>query len=149
MTYTREPVTPERLALVFAYLWPRGREEAKRNGLHVEDVYRLFLTYTHRGPCGILCADGVPVMASGICADGDSAFTWFQATDKFDDHAREITKVLRRESQKYPGDVYIYSVMVHPQTERWFRALGFAKDDWEGKTAANWPLFRFRRRLCA
>jgi hypothetical protein len=147
--YSEEPVTPEGLAVIFANLWQRGKDEFARNGISMQDAFRMFLHYAKLGRSGILLADGVPIMASGIATENGESFTWFQATEAFDRHAMQITKTLRREAKAHVGPLYIYSVLVHPQTERWFKALGFVRDQWEGKTAAQCPLFRFKRPICA
>jgi hypothetical protein len=144
VTYAEVDVTPERLALLFSRMWDRGREELERLGISPTDAFRMLLAYPGRK--GILTADGEPILAAGISEANGEAFTWFQATDEFELHASQITRTLRRNVRKHEGQVFIYSVMVHPLTERWFNALGFVRDDWTGTTAANWPLFRFKRR---
>ncbi len=94
----------------------------------------------------ILCADGEPVSVGGIIEEEPGHFvTFFQATEAFDEHSWEITERLLARSEARPHQVFIYSSLVHPKSERWFRVLGYKRDEWSGVTAAGWPLYRFRR----
>lgn len=146
MQYRQDAVTPPALAFVLAHLWERGVEELRRIGLSRDEAFARFMDYAQRGRSGVMYADDVPVLACGTCPEEGGRFTWFQATDAFVDHAIQITRWLRKELKRDEGPVYIYSVCVHPETERWFHALGCERDGWVGRTAAGFPLYRFARR---
>lgn len=134
------------LAYVMLHLWPRGEEELAGLAMTREDGFKRFAHYVATGvTSGCVLADGVPILASGIVREGPTAFTWFQATPAFDEHARHITRIIRREALDYPGVLHIYSQCVHEKTERWFHALGFVRDQWQGVTPTGRPLYRFGR----
>lgn len=148
MIYTEHPVTPHLLARLWANLWDRGKQEFKLWGTSIDDGFHLFMTYVENAhESAILCADGVPIVVAGVCPEGaSSCFTFMQATQDFEKHYRQIIKWLRRRTQDQKGDVYIYSVLVHPKAARFFHAIGYNKDPyWVGQTAINEPLFRFRK----
>lgn len=143
--YTEAPITPDILRIVLGNLWERGAEELRRLGMSADECLARFWWYAQTGKSGALLADGLPVMVAGIHEDGSEAFTWFQATDDFDQHAVAITRVLRRRIKEYPGSVFIYSVCCHEKTERWFKALGMRPDGWTALTTKGYPLRRFAR----
>ena len=123
------PITPQALRYVLAHLWPRGVEELRLLGVTKDGAYSRFLSYARHPwghtPC-VLEFDGVPAVVFGVSGDDGGAFTWFQATDAFEQYAGEITRYIRREAKAYTVPLFIYSVCVHPDTARWFRVLGFA-----------------------
>lgn len=146
--YTEEPVTPELVARLWANMWERGVEEITRHGFTLEAALPRFLEWSHDGYARVICADGEPVTIVGLCADGELGhpFTFMQASTAFDEHYREVIRRIRKFLKKHPGELYIYSAAVHPQTEGFFRVLGFVRDDWQGMTPAGWPLYRFKRK---
>lgn len=146
-TYTVRPVAPELLAQLWDKLWQRGREELARLGFSIASGYREFLRFAERMiDGGIICADDEPVAVAGICPDGDGTyFTFFQASESFHQHAKKITRIVRDHVRRCREPVFIYSVMVHPDTERWFGLLGFELDGWCGRTPVGHSLYRFRR----
>lgn len=145
--YTIHPIDETLLAQLWENLWDRGHVELTRLGHTVASGYREFLKFGERSiDSGIVCADGKPVAVGGICPDGDGTyFTFFQATGSFREHAKKVTKVLRKQINSCNEPVFIYSVLVHPDTERWFKTLGFERDGWCGRTYVGHPLYRFRR----
>lgn len=149
MTYQETAVTPELLAVLWSRLWQRGRDEFAAHDMSLQDAFWLFLRYAQDGRSGILLADGEPVLVAGIAPDRGTSFTWFQATDDFEKHALAITRTLRKAVKAHDGPLHIFSVLIHPKAERWFKSLGFNKDNWEGRTAAGKPLYRFGRQACA
>ena len=143
---TVEPVSRDHILYVLSYLWPRGEEELQRLGLGKAEAYYRFADYCHHGRNHALIWDGKPVAIVGICNDADESFTWFQATDEFADHAGQITRHIRREAAAHKGPLYIYSVCVHPDTERWFRVLGFINDNNSQTLPTGATLMRFKRK---
>lgn len=124
------PFTESGLNHVFANLWPRGVEELAILGTTLEGARQRYLEYAqHSFKCGVLERDGVPVAVLGISADSAGAFTWFQSTDEFYNNVKSITRCIRDETRRYPGPLSIYSVCVHPETERWYGVCGFSKDN--------------------
>lgn len=124
------PVTDNRLLHVLAHLWPRGVDELQRMGRTLEDTFYRFRHFAATGyKARVLEFDGAPVVVVGIAFDELGAFTWFQATGDFDRHASAITRYVRREAAAFPGPLSIYSTCVHPDTARWFRVLGFRRDE--------------------
>jgi hypothetical protein len=135
----------DHLRYVLDNLWPRGVEEFERLGVTKEQAFDRFSGYIATGLRPIALVFDRPVVVTGIGTEGGEQFTWFIATDEFERHASAITRQIRREARHF-DPLYIYSVCVHPDTEKWFRVLGFEKQDWRGTTAAGWPLFRFKRK---
>lgn len=144
--YRTEPVTADGLQYLLDHLWPRGVEELRRLGLTHEQALRRFMGYAGRGRAGVLSADDVPLIATGTCTEDGERFTWFIATDAFEQHPIAITRFLRRHLQTEPTPIHIYSVCIHPDTARWFAALGFRRSEhWIGTTPAGYPIWRFVR----
>jgi hypothetical protein len=135
----------DHLRYVLDNLWPRGIEEFARLGVTKEQAFTRFSDYIATGKRPIALVFDRPVVVTGIGTEGGEQFTWFIATDEFERHASAITRQIRREARHF-DPLYIYSVCVHPDTEKWFRVLGFEKQDWRGTTSAGWPLFRFKRK---
>lgn len=139
VTYTvvnnAAPYVPE----VFCRLWERGVKELAGLGYTVDEAARVAIDFCKRDESKALLADGVPVCVFGAV----NGVTWFQATDDFVKHHREVTKCIRDLAKR--KDYVIYSQCVHPLTERWFRSCGFVRDDFESETVTGAKLYRFRR----
>jgi hypothetical protein len=124
------PLTDNAIAFVLWRLWERGVHELAALGLTKGEAFLRFRDFARAAwHPQALEFDGEPVVVTGINTDENGAFTWFQATEKFAAHALEITRHIRKEAAAYPGPVSIFSVCVHPDSARWFRALGFVRDD--------------------
>lgn len=144
---TERPVSVADLLYVLDHLWLRGVEELQRLGMGREDAFYRFLHYARTGyKARTLVADDRPVVVVGIADDGGEAFTWFQATAEFDRHASAITRYIRREAKAYPDALHIYSVCVHPDTERWFKVLGFVPTGDEAALPTGATLRKFTRK---
>ena len=144
---TERPCTTDSIYYVLSHLWARGKEELRRLDMDWERALYRFAHYAQTGhKARSLWADERPVVVVGIASDGGEAFTWFQATDEFDRHALAITKYIRKEAAAFDGPLCIYSVCVHPQTERWFRALGFAPTDHAETLPTGATLRKFERK---
>lgn len=146
VTYTEAPASAEAIGYVLEHLWSRGREELVRLGIDRADAPAYFAMLAGKGQSGALLADGEPILVAGICPEPGGFFTWFQATDKFDEHALHITRRMRAVARAHPQPVRVYSVLCHPLAERWFKAMGFVRDGWRGATTAGHPLYRFEVR---
>lgn len=146
---TEVPATPERIGYVLRNLWVRGEKELILNGLSKKDAFQTFCEYTKGHYAGCLVdEEGVPVLVAGIVDDHGESYTWFLATERFNDFASEVTRYVRRVIQRHKTDpVRIYSVCVHPDTEKWFRVLGCDKDeDFALSLPSGATLYRFKRR---
>jgi len=147
MIYSIQAPDSALLAHLWAQLWERGREELRRLGHDAQFAFDAFSNFMGRSDDAfILCADGNPVLATGSIPDGAGHATFFQATQQFDRHAKTITKILRRRTaESAHNPLYIYSVLVHTDAERWFGLLGYVRDGWCSRTMVGWPLYRFVR----
>lgn len=127
MIYELVPVTMPLLNRVCLNLWDRGRQELRQMGLTPMAAYRIATEWAAQegARSGVLLADGNPLLATGIAVDNGTAFTWFLATEQALDHMLAVTRMLRRELKAWGGPVVLKSACVHPDTPRWFRALGF------------------------
>jgi hypothetical protein len=147
LIYTREPITPLRLAQVWGNLWPRGKQEFAALGISLDSAFHLFLDYASRATdSGIVCADSVPFLVAGTCPDGDSSFTFMQATVGFVHHYKEGMRQMRRATKAHVGPLFIYSVLIHPKAARFFEAMGYERDEWTSKTENGATLYRFKRK---
>lgn len=127
---------PEHVRSVYNRLWARGVEELAGLGLTVEQGLDRAIGYLSRGGSRAILFNGDPV-----CVFGEvDRMTWFQATEAFVDHYREITKRLKALGER---GYIIYSQCVHPRTEAWFKRLGYKRDHWTGTTVTGKPLYRF------
>ncbi len=147
MQYKVVPITPQLLAGVWDDLWERGAEEFRRIGISPNEALCACVGFAQNAVDSvILLADDKPVLVAGICPDEGGAFTWMQATKDFDQHALAIIRLLRNRIRAYTGPLYLYSTLVHPASAKFYHVLGFAPDDWQGKTPAGAALYRFKRR---
>lgn len=146
--YAVQPVTAPSVSFILKHLWERGRKElaALRVSSATALVMALKSAATPGAVSGVVTVDGVPVMVAGIVPEDGEAVTWFLATDDFDKHAKMLTKIVRQYTKEFPSDVHIYSTLAHRDAGRWFRALGYVQDDWQGETPSGHPLYRFRRK---
>jgi hypothetical protein len=142
----RKDATVDDISYVVANAWERGKTELEMLGLDAERAVSQFVDFTKKGGSWVGVVDDVPVAVTGIVTDDPTPFTWFQATDGFHENASRITRQLRLGVKAHQGDLYIYSVCVHPDTEKWFKVLGFVRDGWTGLTPAGFTLYRFVRR---
>src|SRR5262245_12934705 len=99
------PASQNGLDYVMSHLWDRGVEELRRLGLTHRQARDRFLGYIADDGAysGVVLADEVPIFASGISADERGCFTWFQATDAFDDHVIHITRRVRKQVRAHDG----------------------------------------------
>ena len=140
--------TPHFLAQLWSELWPRGETELGWLGYTMSEGFMLFMQHLRNAEVsGILLRGDKPVFVGGIVREKNESFTFMQATKDFDSHARPIMRVLREKVRTYPpGPLHVYSVCVHPGTERFFRAIGFEREDWKQMLPTGHPLYRFKRR---
>lgn len=126
----------ESVAFVLDHLWDRGRQELDILGITPEVAMGMIAQQRQAGlPTMAIWVDNEPVVISGLLrlADPLGMVTWFQATDLFAGHARAITKELRAKLA-FAASMYdlayieINSPCTHPDTGRWFGALGFHLD---------------------
>jgi hypothetical protein len=149
---------PEAVNYVFDNLWERGGQELAILGYSVDQA-RAIVTHQRLSGAPTLAVwiDGAPALICGLMRTDspDGMATWFQATEAFTEHARQITKELRAKLEGAATTynlkfIEIVSPCVHPKTGRWFAALGFrldvdrhirARDDLQQR------LYRFERRF--
>jgi hypothetical protein len=87
------------------------------------------------------------VLVAGIVKEPAESFTFMQSVADFDEHLVAIIRQIRKTVRAYKDDpLYIYSVCVHPGTERFFQAIGFRADNWQQMLPSGHPLYRFTRR---
>jgi hypothetical protein len=134
------PASADHVDFICANMWERGVLELAGLGLTVEQWRSKAHRFIENGESAAILFDGVPVCVIGL--DGNA--TWFQATDGFLVHFREITKQLRKFGKTRP-DTVIHSQCIHPKTAVWFRRCGFEWDGCVGATVTGKPLYRFRR----
>ena len=140
-----QPLVLPGLAYVLEHLWYISAIELERLGLNRETAWARFTRYMTMGPSKMLIADNVPVVAVGKVFEGDEWFTWFLASDKFEDHGKAVTREVRKLVREHDGLLRIYSLCVHKDLRKWLQVLGFVPDEWEGKSPAGWPIYRFMK----
>lgn len=151
-------VSPEARDYVLANLWQRGREELDILGISEDAARGIIQSEVERGsPTWALWIDERPVVVMGLMLI-DEPFgmrTWFQATDDFNTYARAITQQIRDSMSQFAASrnldfIEIVSPCVHPQSGRWFKALGFELDLNRYLRASennDRRLYRFERRF--
>lgn len=112
-------------------IWDRGQREIERFGFRdPADTARTILAAEPEYGFGLHHA-ATPVAVFGACRqDGGSYRSYFLATDAFVPVAREATRLIRallkRETAKRPNArLECLSASDHPDSERWFKLLGF------------------------
>lgn len=129
-------VTPEARDFVFDRLWQRGREELEILGISEDEARGIIHHEVVSGaPTMALWIGEAPVVILGLMRTDDpyGMRTWFQATDLFTRYARQITQQLRGSLTQFAHArhldyIEVVSPCVHPDSGRWFAALGFELD---------------------
>jgi len=146
---TQEPAEPEYVVYILENLWERGREELRLLGVTtVSEAFIRMMDFIRGGTnSGVLCGpEGKPIIVTGMFReDTGQMVTWFQATEEFTKYVEPITRLMMHEIECYGGDISVYSVCVHPQTERWFKLMGFLPDGWTEKLPSGATMRRFTK----
>jgi len=154
MTFQVQHADNEAIEFVLNNLWERGQEELQIIGITPGIAAETILARRERGePTFSFRAGDEPVFIAGLTRTDDpqAMATWFQATEAFNEHAREITCRLRQGIEDIARAhnltyVEIFSACVHPKTGRWFKALGFDLDlDYHCRAKTGAPMYRFVR----
>lgn len=153
MISVRTPVPNDAINVIFSNLWERGEQELEVLGLSRQMAASEVAAWRDQGfPSMSWSVDGLPVFICGLVPDGKRAATWFQATEDFVPHQREITRELRRRIEEDAArlgfeELEIFSACIHPRTGRWFKALGFELDVDRHPGNGQPRLYRFVRTI--
>lgn len=148
--------TPEVVGHVIGNLWERGQRELQILGIEPESAIAIMDQQRSLGaPSMAMWFDGEPVFFCALMRTDDprGMASAFQATDLFAQYVRPITRTLRRiqtaAAKQYDLDfIEIISPCVHPESGRWFGALGFQLDvDRYVRSRSGERLYRFVRRF--
>lgn len=148
-----EPASNEAINIVMSNLWQRGLEELELVNVSRQSAAMQIAAWRDQGyPSMGWSVDGLPVFICGLVPDGKLASTWFQATDDFTQHQREITRALKRKIEDEAArlaldEVEIFSACIHPRTGRWFAALGFELDIDRHPAQGQPRFYRFVRKM--
>lgn len=128
-------------------MWQPGAAEIERIGLvkNPEVMAAKFVSMADYG--WTFFADGGMVAICGAQRLGDTHYTWFMATPEIAAIGREFTLWLRkfcREAVEREGvKLEMFSASLHPNSDRWFFALGFEKG---GGDRGIYRHYRYARR---
>lgn len=124
--------TEDDIQYVAENLWLRGKNE-----LNLEDIEKIrecmrMLALKSENMTWTVRKDGLPVFVFGAYYNliGDTFYTWFLATDRFQEIGLSATVFLKRfiaaEKKQYEGSkIELWTAVEHEDAERWFRLLGF------------------------
>lgn len=125
------PATKDDIRHVVFRMWRRGCEEIKKHGFSDNEtiIAELCKRSTEYGYS--IYYHGEPVAVFGAHAVSDTEYhTWFSATDKFHYIGKEATRFLKglvfaKTSQRPGVKLELWTMVVHPDADRWFKLLGF------------------------
>lgn len=123
---------PEDAREIMKSMWQPGAAELDRIGLEVTDINVVAAKFINMADYGFtFLANGEMVAICGAQRGDDTHYTWFMATPELANIGREFTVWLR----KFCKDIVerdglkleMFSASQHPNSERWFFALGFER----------------------
>lgn len=110
-------------------MWKPGADELDRVGMD-SSPHAMAAKFIAIADYGFtFFADGEMVAVCGAQKADDTHYTWFMATPALQSIGRDFTMWLRkfcREIVERDGlNLEMYSASLHPNSDRWFAALGF------------------------
>lgn len=126
------PATHADLLYVFKRLSRRNRIEHDQMGVSPMEVLFEANGWLNSHGATTAWVDEEPVFVFGVVPSRDGAITWFLATEAYFALGPASVRQGRRFVQdafKKHGTLHTISFATHPDTERWFRALGFVKSE--------------------
>ena len=147
--------TAHAVDFIIENLWERGRKELDLMGYDLDSAMGAIQSWRQQNlPTMAVSFEGKPVFMAGLVpVKAQVMQTWFQATDEFTTHARQITVILRKRLEEEAearnlAELEIYSMCVHPKSSEWFGLLGFSLDhDYHHVCSGGARLYRFVRRF--
>lgn len=154
----RTAATNDAIAYVMANLWERGAQELDALEIDPDVALTSIQHWRDSGyPTMAWLVDREPVFVIGLVPKGPALMeTWFIATEAFRRHKLAITRELRHKVDDVAvsmglREVEIHSPCIHPDSGRWFGALGFTLDvsrhsAYSDASTEGTRLYRFVRR---
>lgn len=127
----KEGLDPDDVQAVAQAIWDRGQREIRAFGYDQPLDLAAMLIVSGPEYAFTLESDGRALAVFGACRQDSGAYrSYFLATDAFIPSAKEATRLLRaflkRETAKRPNArLECLSASDHPDSERWFKLLGF------------------------
>lgn len=130
MEVTTTPITTCDIAYVLQNFWERGKQEATILGMAELDQLIGKFAVAAREYGFTISLGKEPVCVCAANREGNTYFTWFAATSRFEECGLQITRALKRivakEQRERPGvNIELISASPHPEAARWFKALGY------------------------
>lgn len=131
--FTHQVTTPGDVELVMERMWQPGADEFDRIGMD-KSPHAAAAKFINMADYGFtFFADGQPIAVCGAQHADGTYYTWFMATPDIDKVGREFTMWLRKFTldivSQEGKNLEMYSASLHPNSDRWFYALGFERGD--------------------
>ncbi len=131
--FTHRKMRDDDARYVTKRMWPPGAKEIERIGMD-SAPHAIAARLVKAADYGwTFLADGERVAVCGAQRIGDTYYTWFMATPEIANIGREFTLWLRRFCRdavaKEGVKLEMFSASQHPNSDRWFAALGFVPGD--------------------
>ena len=122
---------PEDAHRIMDSMWDPGASELERIGANPHAMAAKFIAIADYG--WTFSADDEMVAIGGAQKAGDTCYTWFMATPTLQSIGRDFTMWLRKfckeQVEREGANLAMYSASLHPNSDRWFAALGFERGD--------------------
>lgn len=131
VNFEARDMQPEDAHAIMQRMWQPGAAELDRIGMDgdPEAIAEKFIKMNHYG--WTFFANGEMVAICGAEEVEGTCYTWFMATPALQSIGRDFTIWLRKfckEAVEREGvKLEMYSASLHPNSDRWFAALGFAR----------------------
>lgn len=131
------PAAEWHIQYILDNLSAQNLDEFNMVGMTKEGAFRLFQDFMKKGEAETGLIDGEPIVAMGVFrgSDGLRNFSWFVATDKYwklgAAGVRFGRKYLLAKREQY-DPLWTVSCSPRQDVDRWFRLLGYEKQDEEG-----------------
>jgi len=132
--FEARPMQPQDAYAVTRDMWAPGVAELERIGM-AADPDKMAEFFIKKADCGFsLFAGGRLVAVMGAEEQNGVHYTWFMATSALQEVGREFVLWLRafcdKQVAQRPGiRMEMYSASLHPNSDRWFKALRFERGD--------------------
>lgn len=128
-----EPLKYSDISFVIENLWERGKQELSHHGkMSMEAVMEHLAIAAAHNDGYVMRVEDEPVAVFGAMGKNGHYYSWFLATERFDEVGKTATRLLRgfikeKVTDRPDATLEMASAGLHPDTERWFDVIGFVK----------------------
>ncbi len=127
--FVAREMQPRDVQYVVDRAWSPGTEELKRIGTNPHSMVGKFIEMADYG--WTFFVENEPIAICGAQRLDNTHYTWFMGTPAMEKFGREFTQWLRKfckeKVQEEGVALEMYSASLHPNSDRWFAALGFER----------------------